>query len=212
VVVFAALFALVAEGTAYAQLEKRFMVGASFGAFFPAASELQNAIGVVPTIGRVPKEGFRVAFGLNWYGSDLHDDIFTTAEEFGRFRARPLMAGIGYTIMNADRRLSITPSIVAGPSWNRLEIDDDLRDVFVVSKEGDNDFGSRASNVTFVVRPGVSLIYAVKPRFGVSLFGGYVFNRPKFDIATPATTGSPVTTGWKADGIAIGAGIVVPIF
>lgn len=209
IVLTAAAFTALAHGTAYAQLEKRFAVGVSVAKFEPAASELSTKVKVVPTISRVPKPGWNIALALNWYNADVTDSFFPLDDRLGELTVRPFMGGVGYTVMRGP--LSITPSIVAGPAWNKLEVPDDLKDLVFVSKEGDEDFGDDANTVTFVVRPGVNVTYAVTPRFGVTAFAGYLFNRPKFDVVT-ALNSFASTTSWKADGLSVSAGIVVPIF
>jgi hypothetical protein len=209
----AAIFLCVfAEGTAYAQLEKRFAVGVSVANFEPEASELDAKMRIVPTISRVPRPGWGIALALNWYEADVNDFVGVhdlNDGQLGKINVRPFMAGVGYTIMRGP--LSITPSIVAGPAWNRLEVDDDITDLFFVSKEGDDDFGDKADVISFAVRPGLSATYAVTSRFGITGFAGYLFNRPKFDVVS-AFNNFPTRTEWNADGLALSAGIVVPVF
>jgi hypothetical protein len=204
----AAALVLLAHGTAYAQLEKRFAVGVSVVNFEPAADELSSEMRVVPTISRVPRQGLGLALALNWYATDVNEFTFLD-DRFAKLTVRPFMAGIGYTVMNGA--FSITPSVVAGPAWNKLKVDDDVSDLFFVRKEDDGDFEQDATTITFVVRPGVSATYAITPRFGVTGFAGYVFNRPKFELTSAFNTGvSPIPS--KADGLSLSVGIVVPIF
>lgn len=202
-VFIAAALAILAEGTAYAQLEKRFAVGVSVVNFEPASEELSSKVRVVPTLSRVPRPGWGLALGLNWTTSDVDGSYVGLNRRLGKLTARPFMAGIGYTAMWG--KFSVNPTIVAGPSWNVLEIDDDLTGDYGI----DEDFEDKKSVISFAVRPGISATYAVHPRFGLTAFTGYLFNRPEFDIQSPIGT---VTTPWKADGFAISAGVVVPVF
>ena len=202
-VFIAAALAILAEGTAYAQLEKRIAVGVSVVNFQPAAEELSSDVRIVPTLSRVPKPGWGLALGLNWTNSDMDAADFGLNRRLGKLTARPFMAGIGYTAMWG--KVSVNPTIVAGPSWNILEIDDDLTGAFGI----DEDFEDKKSAISFAVRPGISATYAVHPRFGITAFTGYLFNRPEFDIQSPIGV---LTLPRKADGLAFSAGIVVPVF
>ena len=208
-VLAAILLVLFADGTAYAQLEKRFAVGVSVANFEPASEELNSEVRIVPTVSRVPRPGLGIALALNWYATDVNDLVFTD-DPIAKLRVRPFMGGVGYTVMRGA--FSITPSIVAGPAWNKVEVEDDVTDLFFFRKaDEDEDFGSDATTWTFVVRPGLSATYAVTPRFGITGFAGYVFNRPKFDTIT-AFNVVPSRVNWKGDGLALSAGIVVPVF
>jgi hypothetical protein len=203
-VLAAILLSVFAEGTAYAQLEKRFAVGVSIVRFEPEAPELSTKVKVVPTIGRVPRPGWSVALALNWVEADVNGGFAGLDARLGRLNARPFMGGIGYTAMWGP--FSINPSIVAGPSWNTFEIDDAHTGAFAV---GGDDFDTEASVISFAVRPGISATYAITPRFGVTAFAGYLFNRPEFKVRGPL---GETSTEWKADGLSVSAGIVVPVF
>ena len=200
VIVFACLFG----SPAYAQLRGRFAVGASVVKFEPASDGLNSKVRVVPTISRVPKPGWGLALGLNWFEADVDGDFAGLGDRLGKLNVRPFMAGIGYTAMSGP--FSVNASIIGGPAQNRLKIDDDWTSLYSV---GGDDFESKATVYTFAVRPGISATYAVSPRFGLTAFAGYLFNRPEFTVRTPA---GDVDTPWKADGFAVSAGVVIPIY
>jgi hypothetical protein len=192
------------EGTAFAQLEKRFAVGVSIGKTNPTDDDLSTKTRVIPTISRVPRPGWGIALGLNWFEADVDGDFVDLGDRLGKVNVRPFMAGIGYTAFFG--KLSVNPTIVAGPSWNRFEVDEEWRDLFAV---GGDDPEDKTDVFSFAVRPGISATYAVHPRFGITAFGGYLFNRPDFTFFTP---GGERDTPWKTDGFSFSAGVVVPIF
>jgi hypothetical protein len=199
-----ALFACLFGSPAYAQLRGKIAVGASVVKFEPASDGLKAKVRVVPTISRVPKPGWGLALGLNWFEADVDGDFVGLGDRLGKLTVRPLMAGIGYTAMSGP--LSFNASIIGGPAQNRLKVDDDWTSVFSV---GGDDFKSKATVWTFAVRPGVSATYAVGPRFGLTAFAGYLFNRPEFKVRGPI---GERDTPWKADGFSVSAGVVVPIY
>ena len=196
---------LAAEGTAFAQLEKRIAVGVAVGKTSPADDDLSSKVRVIPTISRVPRPGWGVALGLNWFEADVDGDFVDLGDRLGKVNVRPLMAGVGYTAFLTPK-FSINPTIVAGPAFNRFEVDEEWRSLFGV---GGDDPDDKANVWSFAVRPGISATYAVHPRFGITAFGGYLFNRPDFTFFTPS--GERENT-WKTDGFSFSAGIVVPIF
>ena len=143
-VFIAAALAILVEGTAYAQLDKRWGVGVSVTKFVPAESDLDSSIGVTPTFHRIPKPGWRLSLGLNWYNVDV-GDLASDDDGLGKLTVRPLMGGVSYTFMNGD--LAIMPSLVAGPAWNKLEVDDAVADLFSVSKADEDEFGKGCHDV-----------------------------------------------------------------
>lgn len=208
VAVAAVFLFLVEEINAFAQLRGKAQVGVSVSSLNPASSELTTKVRIVPTFGRVPSKGWGIAAGLNWFDADVDGGFVGLTRRLGTVNVRPVMAGVGYTAVVG--RFYITPSVVAGPAWNRLKVDDDLRDAFSVRGNlGGDDFQTKGHAVTLAVRPGISATYAVAPRFGLTAFAGYLFNRPDFDVQIP--TGQ-TRTPWKADGLALSAGVVVPVF
>ena len=202
VILGAALLLCLNAAPVHAQLRGKIAVGASAGTFQPSASELSTkSVVFIPTISRVPKQGWRVAVGLNWFNADVAGSFVNIPDQFGEFTSRPLMAGIQYTFMNG--RFATTPSIVGGPAWNRLEVGDNLRGIYSV--DGENE----ATTWSVAIRPGLSANYAFTERFGVMAFTGYLFNRPEFDVQTPL---GEIRTRWKANGFALTGGIVVGLF
>jgi len=193
-----ALGALLVAAPASAQLKGNIAVGVSVAKVKTDASELASDVSVGPTVTRLPTEGWGFAFALNWFGADVDGSVTGVDGNLGRVATRPLMVGVGYTILKG--KWAFAPSVVAGPSFNKMRIDDRWDDTFDV--EDDSFFG----NTTFAVRPGVNATYALTSRFGLTGFGGYFVNRPEFTINTPT---GPVETKWKGDGFVLSSGVIV---
>jgi hypothetical protein len=113
------------------------------------------------------------------------------------------MAGVGYTF--GAGRLLTTVSIVAGPSFNAIEADEQFEDEVLASGLT---LALDAEN-SFAVRPGVNLTYTVAPRVAIVGFGGYLINRP--DIVFRASN-VVVRDDWKADAFVLSVGAVYSIF
>ena len=128
----------------FAELEQapaRLAIGASFGVSEPAAPDLESAWSIGPILRFGSGAGLGPAAGFDWYSAEL------TSEPGGpatRIRFRPIMAGLAYTVVAG--RFSITPSMVAGYSFNSV----------VAPKEGSAGRLAIGADNSLVWRPGVS--------------------------------------------------------
>ena len=195
------LLLLVFAVPASAQMRGTWTVGAGIGKVKTTASELKSRPTFQPMFGRLPSDGWGFAFAFNWFSADVLGTFVGVDEKIGRLRTRPLMFGVGYTASRGD--FSVTPSVVAGPSFNTFKIDDRWDDTFSVEASG---FEERIGAVSFAARPGVNVTYAFTSRLGVTGFGGYIFNRPSFTVNRP--NGEQIETTWKSDGIVGSAGLI----
>lgn len=195
------LGSLLLPTNAHAQLQGNWGVGIGVANVHTTASEIKSKTTLQPVFGRLPKKGWGFAFALNWFKADVDGGFLDVDEQLGEVACRPLMGGIAYT--STWGRLAVAPSLVAGPSFNKLKIDDRWDGIFEVEDDG---FEGKVGSVGFAVRPGVTAVYALASHLAVSGFGGYIFNRPSFDIRTP---GGTVKTKWDADGIVLNAGVIV---
>jgi hypothetical protein len=195
-----ALFSITSPGSASAQTEGRIGVGGTVTFVSPTDDGVASTVSVGPLIRLNPRKGFGLAAGLNWFRADLEDPAGSGAP-FARLRVRPLMAGVGYT-MGSDKTL-MTFSIVAGPSWNAIDFEEE----FLRTQSGTPAIDVENS---LVVRPGVSLSYSVAPRVGIGAFVGYMFNRP--DLTYRNGAGQEFQNTWHADSVVLGAAMVYSLF
>jgi hypothetical protein len=196
-ILFVAAAVLCSAAGASAQTEGRVSIGASITMNTTTDGDVGNAITGGPLIRLNPRKGWRIAGALNWFRADL-DNPAGGGGDFAKLRARPLMAGIGYT--TGQPALLTTFSIVAGPSFNKAE--------FTESYSGAGEAISAENS--FAVRPGVGVTWSVAPRVGIVGFGGYLINRP--DIVYRNRAGGQVTDHWKADALVLSIGVVYSVF
>jgi hypothetical protein len=156
-------------------------VGGALAVASPRNAALGNAVRVVPVVRLAPKEGWGVAAGLNWFQAPL-----TAHAARDRIDVRPFMAGVGYTFVNG--RAFSTVSVVAGPAWDRLEID-----------------GASYDTASFAVRPAASISIPIARRVSATAFGGYLWNRATFSNAI-----SP--QAWSTNAPVFSVGAVVRVF
>jgi hypothetical protein len=186
-----------------AQTEGRLSVGASVTYVNPTDSEVQPLVGWGPLVRLNPRKGWGIAAGLSWFRADIENPT-GTGGDFINLRVRPLMGGVAYTV--GEQPVLVSVSIVAGPSFNRLEFDDSfLRSLPPGSSQPELD-----ASTSFAVRPGVGITWTIAPRVAVIGFGGYVINRP--DVFYRSTSGDEYRNRWKADAGLLSVGILYSLF
>lgn len=197
-ILFAALAAVPA--IASAQTEGRIGVGGSVTWVSPTDDDVSSIVGYGPLVRLNPRRGWRPAAALNWFRSDLRNPTGADGP-FARLRVRPLMGGIGYTI-GPDKTL-VTFSIVAGPSFNSVDFEDEF--IRTLSSQPSIDV-----DTSFVVRPGVSVTQSVAKRVGIVGFAGYMIARPNVSYRNGA--GEIFEDRWKADSVVLSVGVVYSLF
>jgi hypothetical protein len=181
---------------ARAQTEGWLNVGASVTFIQPSDSDVESTVSVGPLVRLTARKGWGIAAALNWFAADLKNPS-GAGGPFARLRVRPLMAGAAYSIQRGPLLTSF--SIVAGPSFNRVEFDDGFASAGA-SIDVDN---------SFAVRPGVGLTVTVAPRVAIVGFGGYMWNR----LDTTYRDGAgELRNRWHADAVALSAGVVYSLF
>ena len=182
---------------AHAQTKGWLNVGASVTFIHPTDSDVESTVTVGPLIRLTAKKGWGLAAALNWVGADLKDPS-GAGGKFARMRVRPLLAGVAYSVQSGDLLTSF--SVVAGPSFNRIDFDDDFA----------SDGASIDIENSFAIRPGVGLTYTVAPRVAIVGFGGFMWNRP--DTTYRSSTGVEFQNRWRADAFGLSAGVVYSLF
>ena len=122
--VAAALLSLLMAVPAFAQTKGRVSVGGTVTWVKPTDSEVGSLVGVGALVRLNPKKGWGVAGGLSWFRADIENPV--GGGTLAQLRVRPLMGGVSYTI--GEQPLLVSFSVVAGPSFNSLEFDDDFLD------------------------------------------------------------------------------------
>jgi hypothetical protein len=182
---------------AHAQTEGRVSVGGSVTFVRPSDSDVASTASVGPIVRLNPRKGWGLAGALNWFRADLENPS-GSGGAFARLRVRPLMAGVAYSIQNGPLMTSF--SVVAGPSFNNVEFEDDFP-AAGASIDVEN---------SVAVRPGVGLTWTVAPRVAIVGFGGYMLNRP--DTTYRNSAGVEFRNRWRADSVVLSAGVVYSLF
>ncbi len=188
---------------AAAQTEGRVSVGASVTQVIPTDDEVKSVLSVGPLVRLNPKRGWGPAGAFNWFRADVEDPSGASGD-FARMRIRPLMAGVAYTI-GRDRVLT-SFSVVAGPSFNRI----DFEDAFLTRVAGTGATPTIDIENSFAIRPGVNVTWTVAPRVAIVGFGGYMLNRP--DVVYRDPSGTEFRDRWKADSAVVSVGAVYSLF
>ena len=199
-----ALLIAAAAPRALAQTSGRVAIGISTTRVVPSNADLKDTEGVGLVVRQVPRPGWGVAGALNWFAPDVDGSFAGVNGKIGTLRVRPLMGGASYTLIRG--RLATSLSLVGGPAFNRLRLDDTVRDRVQLLESDAENIDRR---VTFAVRPGVNVAYALAPRFALTGFGGYLFNRPEFILRSAQ---GDTRHRLSADAVVLSIGVAVGVF
>ena len=149
-----------------------FGVGAALDLHAPTDDALDGRVTIRPAFLFRRGAGFGPTFGFGWFPADLAEPGVTVVPS-GTLRVRPVMGGIGYTVIRG--RTWITPSLVAGLSFN------------AVSTSDAPDAEVRAIGVdrSFAWRPSVRVGHFVAPRVSIDGEAGYLVTRPGVTFLGP---------------------------
>jgi hypothetical protein len=200
VLTIAALLLIFAVPAA-AQTKGRVSVGGSVTYARLTDSDVESLWGYGPLVRLNPKKGWGLAGGLSWFRTNIEEPV--SGEAFAKLRVRPLMGGVAYTI--GEQPVLISFSVVAGPSFNDLDFNDDFLNRLPPGPRPELDIKN-----SFAVRPGVGLTWTVAPRVAIIGFLGYSFNRP--DVIYRTGNGTEFRDQWTADAILLSVGAVYSLF
>ncbi len=194
---------LCAAVPAAAQTKGRVSVGGSVTFVQPTDKDVQSLTAIGPLVRLNPRKGWGPAGGFSWFRADL-DNPSGASGPFAKLTVRPLMGGVAYTI--GEQPVLVSFSVVAGPSFNKLEFEDDfLNRVPAGATRPTVDI-----NTSIVVRPGVGLTWTLAERVALVGFVGYSINRP--DVTYRDSTGQEFHNRWKADALLFSVGAVYSLF
>ena len=151
-----------------------FGLGASVRITRPSATTLERALSVGPLLRLRPRNGLGPTVAFNWMNTEIEAGA-GGRPALAAIRLRPVMAGVEYGAVRG--RFAAGASVVAGYSFNRLDID--------TTRAGPG----RAIDVghSFVWRPGAAVWFDVTDRVGINVFGGYLFTSPEVTFASDAS-------------------------
>ena len=188
---------------AAAQTEGRVSVGGTVSLVNPTDGDVGSVVGLGPLVRLNPRKGWGIAGGLSWFRADV-DNPSGASGPFATLRVRPLMGGVAYTM--GEQPVLVSFSIVTGPSFNSLDLDDDfLRALPPSAGTPELDI-----DTSWAVRPGVNVTITVAPRVAIVGFGGYMVSRP--DIVYRDSAGHERRNPWKADAVILSVGAVYSLF
>ena len=186
---------------AAAQTEGKVSVGAAVTRVIPTDEDVSSLWGYGLVVRLNPKPGWGVAAGLSWFQADIENPGGEGG--FADMKIRPLLAGVAYTFGRQPLLASV--SLVAGPSFNDLDFDDDYLASLPPGPQPDLD-----AKTSLAVRGGVGVTWTVAKRVAILGFAGYIWNRP--DLVYTDTAGREFRNRWKADAVLLSVGAVYSLF
>ena len=154
-------------------LDGRFMIGVSGSHVLTPDSDLGQRWSLSPVIRNTPRRyGWSPVVGLNWYKGDIAVPVNGQQTVVGELKLRPVMAGIGYSIGRGPTRTTI--GLVGGYAFNSAVVSQDL--------PADTSVSISVGNA-WVVRPSVTLTYALTRRLAIVSSVGYVYMDPTIRVS-----------------------------
>jgi hypothetical protein len=143
-------------------------------------SSIDNDVDMNPTIGigygtaGTKQSGWKYPFSLGGYRGDLET---TSGLQFGQFKARQIMSGVGYQWVRG--RMIYGAQLGVGYSFNRVTLNDAAPAVF------SHDGAVRVSvSDSFVVRPLVKAEYFIHPKVSLRTQVSYTYTDPNVTVET----------------------------
>jgi hypothetical protein len=166
---------------AVAQTEGRFSIGPQVSEHIPVGNELDNSVsfGISYSLTRPSSHSkWGPDFGFGWFSADLIGPLD------GRVTVRPLLGGYGYTMVQGKFRTHV--AALTGPAFVKVKVNDAERAVWAASLGIPVD-GVDVKN-SWVVKPGVRVVYSIRPRIGIFGSADYEFARLTMQVRTGAQT------------------------
>ena len=192
-----AMIALAAQ--AQAQTGRRLSLGAGLGFHEYVDSDFSQKNPGLSLVYRlawkpVVKQGWTLEpkVSFDWFKTDVQTDVGTADVHIGKLRSIPVMAGAGPSYRSG--RTKVGAAILVGPSFNHFTADKNAPSITVKN--------------SLFLRPEAGIWYDVSSRLGLHAGVGYVYNRPKAETTSGATTTSEK---WKTDHVNFSLGFAIGI-
>jgi hypothetical protein len=185
-------------------LKGRFLVGASWGSVVTIDKNLGTQYRVSPFFRwNSRRAGWGPSFGLSWTETDLRVPVDGRPVTVGHVKVRPVMGGIGYSIVRGRVRTSL--GLVAGYTFNKSELTVALPEGTTASIDIDD---------TWALSPKADVTFAVTRRIALVGSAGYVFSNPNVSVSV-AQNGQETyrsSDHVRADAFVVRVGAAVSIF
>src|SRR6185295_16510309 len=134
---------------ANAQTSGKVAIGANISRAIPTNSEGHGLphYGLLWRIGQ-GRDGWGLAYGLNWYSTHLDSTIADQHLELGELHVRPVMGGYGYSRKFGSAR--VKASLLGGPAFASFALKDSAEDAYRTS--GATSLETHMSN-TWAIKP-----------------------------------------------------------
>ena len=171
-------------------------VHGSVGVTQPFDSDVTKGLSTGISVGLAPgrKTGWKYPFGLAWFSQELRGP---TGDKFGRFLARPIMAGIGYGWHHGNLNTSV--EVQGGISFNQVRLEAAPSRAF----NSDSDVRIKLGNSP-IVRPQVRLEYFLTPKVTLRTSLNYIYTQPHIVVQMP---NGPAPGNWDAQAVNFSVGV-----
>jgi hypothetical protein len=185
-------------------LEGRLLVGVSWGSVVTIDKNLGTQYKVAPFVRwNSRRRGWGPSFGFSFTTMDLRVPLEGKAEVIGSVKIRPVMGGIGYSIVKGRTRTTF--GLVGGYAFNDAKVSRALPDGVGVDVTIQN---------AWVAQPKVDVMFAATRRIALITSIGYSFTSP--DVSATVTRNGQQTFRTsdhvRADSFSVRLGAAVSLF
>jgi hypothetical protein len=185
-------------------LKGRFLVGATWGSVATIDKNLGTQHRVAPFFRwNSRRRGWGPSFGFSFATTDLRVPVDGKATEIGSVKIRPVMAGIGYSIVKG--RIRTTFGVVGGYSFNEATVNRVLPDGVGVDVAIEN---------AWVTMPKVDLVFAATRRLALIASVGYTLANPDVSVIVTQNGQQTFRAGdhVRVDSFSVRVGAAVSLF
>jgi hypothetical protein len=185
-------------------LKGRCLAGATWGSVATLDKNLGTQYRVAPFFRwNSRRRGWGPSFGFSFTTTDLRVPVEGNATVIGSVKIRPVMGGIGYSVVNGRTRTTF--GLVGGYAFNDATVDRALPEGVAVDVTIDN---------AWVVQPKVDVMFAATRRLALITSFGYTFASPNVS-ATVTRNGLETfrsSDHVRADSFSVRVGAAVSLF
>jgi hypothetical protein len=185
-------------------LKGRFLVGATWGSVETIDKNLGTQYKVAPFFRwNSRRSGWGPSFGFSFTTTDLRVPVDGTATVIGSVKIRPVMAGMGYSVVKGRTRTTF--GVVGGYSFNDATVDRALPADVGVDVAIDN---------AWVAQSKVDVVFAATRRLALVTSFGYTFSNPNVSVMVTQDGQQTFRAGdhVRVDSVSVRVGAAVSLF
>jgi hypothetical protein len=194
---------VVPAAPAWAQKDSILTVGVATSIYRATDEHVEDPVGVGLVARLRRPSGVGVTVGLDWYKSNVYEDIGGTRTQVASLKMRPIMAGIALTRQYSQ--FAVSGSFVIGYAFNSINGTGGAQSAYASLGRPGTTF---AIGNSLAMRPDFSIWWEIGNHFGLLTSISYMASRPTLTTSSPSgVTSRVVNTSAPMLTLGIGYGV-----